>query len=265
MAEGSAGAGTVRGNVTAIVAGLAVLALGMLAVRDGAVSGVEEAWFRAANDLPEWMYPAVMPLQQLGALLLGPVVALVALLLRRYRLAIAACLVTLLKLRQRARRQGRRQPRAPGHLDRLGRRAAWRRAHRRRELRLRTRRARRRSGRRDHAVPPRAVEGRAVGSRRRGDVRTGVRRRPQPARRRLWRRPRHRHRRRGQPADVDPLASRRRSARRARPTRQIRRTSRRPSGVSQRSGSSRSLPLRSWRSRPAREGSSSATDVRAHR
>ena len=80
-----------RRTSSAIVAGLAVVALGMVAVRNGTVSGVEEAWFRAANDLPGWLYPAVWPFQQLGALLLGPVVALVALLLRQYRLAVAAC------------------------------------------------------------------------------------------------------------------------------------------------------------------------------
>jgi osmoprotectant transport system substrate-binding protein len=87
-----------RLDVLAIVIGLAVVGLGMLAVRDGSVSSAEEAWFRAVNDLPGWLYPAVWPLQQLGALVLGPVVAVVALVLRRYRLAIAACLVTILKL-----------------------------------------------------------------------------------------------------------------------------------------------------------------------
>ena len=98
MAEAPARAGSTRANVTAIVGGLAVVTLGMVAVRNGSVSDAEEAWFRAANDLPGWMYPAMWPLQQLGALLLGPVVALVALVLGKYRLAIAACIVTLLKL-----------------------------------------------------------------------------------------------------------------------------------------------------------------------
>jgi osmoprotectant transport system substrate-binding protein len=87
-----------RRDVLAIVIGLAVLGLGMLAVRDGTVSDVEEAWFDAINDLPGWLYPVVWPLQQLGALVLGPVVAIVALILRRYRLAIAALLATILKL-----------------------------------------------------------------------------------------------------------------------------------------------------------------------
>jgi undecaprenyl-diphosphatase len=85
-------------DVAAVVGGLSVLGLGMLAVRGGTVSAVEESVFHAANDLPDALYPAVWPLQQLGALVLGPVVAVVALALRRYRLAIAALAVTVLKL-----------------------------------------------------------------------------------------------------------------------------------------------------------------------
>ena len=44
--------------------------------------------FQAVNDLPEWLYRVAWPFQQLGALVLGPVVAVVALVLRRYRLAV---------------------------------------------------------------------------------------------------------------------------------------------------------------------------------
>ena len=62
----------------------------MLAVRDGTVSGVEEAVFRAINDLPEALYPVLWPFQQLGALVVGPIVALVAALLRHFRLAAAS-------------------------------------------------------------------------------------------------------------------------------------------------------------------------------
>jgi undecaprenyl-diphosphatase len=78
--------------------GLAVLGIGMLLVRDGKVSGAEEAVFRAVNDLPEALYPVLWPFQQAGALFIGPIVALVALLLRRYRLAWAALAATVLKL-----------------------------------------------------------------------------------------------------------------------------------------------------------------------
>jgi glycosyltransferase 2 family protein len=78
--------------------GLGVLGIGMLLVRDGKVSGAEEAVFRAVNDLPEALYPVLWPFQQAGALFVGPLVALVALLLRRYRLAWAALAATVLKL-----------------------------------------------------------------------------------------------------------------------------------------------------------------------
>ena len=81
-----------------IVLGLGVLAAGMLIVRDGTVSGVEETVFNAVNELPGALYPVVWPFQQIGALLVGPLVALVALVLRKYRLAIAALVVTVLKL-----------------------------------------------------------------------------------------------------------------------------------------------------------------------
>jgi membrane-associated phospholipid phosphatase len=95
------GAGTVerrRSDLVAVVVGLAVLGLGMLVVRDGTVPSVERSVFRAVNDLPQALYPVLWPFQQLGALLVGPVVALVALALRRYRLALAALLATVGKL-----------------------------------------------------------------------------------------------------------------------------------------------------------------------
>jgi membrane-associated phospholipid phosphatase len=87
-----------RSDVIAAVAGLAVIGLGMVAVRDGSVSDVEEEAFRAVNDLPDFLYPFMWPLQQLGVLVVGPIVAVVALLARRPRLAVAALAVTALKL-----------------------------------------------------------------------------------------------------------------------------------------------------------------------
>jgi glycosyltransferase 2 family protein len=75
-----------------------VLALGAFIVRDGTVPGWEEAMFRAVNDLPEALYQVLWPFQQLGALVVGPIVAVVAVVLRRYRLAVAALLVTVAKL-----------------------------------------------------------------------------------------------------------------------------------------------------------------------
>ena len=87
-----------RSDVLMVVAGTAVLLLGMLAVRDGSVSEFEEDVFRAVNDLPGALYPVLWPFQQLGALLVGPVVAVVAAALRRFRLAGMVLLATVAKL-----------------------------------------------------------------------------------------------------------------------------------------------------------------------
>jgi membrane-associated phospholipid phosphatase len=82
----------------AVTGGLGVLATGMVVVRDGAVPGIERSLFRAINDLPGWLYPVIWPFQQMGVLAIGPAVAIVALVLRRHRLAGAAVLATVLKL-----------------------------------------------------------------------------------------------------------------------------------------------------------------------
>jgi membrane-associated phospholipid phosphatase len=87
-----------RGDAIALVAGLAVLAVGMVIVRDGTVPAWERNAFDAVNDLPDWLYPPAWPLQQLGVLVVGPIVALVAALTRHFRLALAALLATVAKL-----------------------------------------------------------------------------------------------------------------------------------------------------------------------
>jgi undecaprenyl-diphosphatase len=81
-----------------IAAGLGVLGAGMVIVRNGQVSGPERAVFRAVNDLPGVLTLVLWPVLQLGSLLAVPLVALVALVLRRWRLAVAALAVGLLKL-----------------------------------------------------------------------------------------------------------------------------------------------------------------------
>ena len=90
----------VRRGEDAIVAGLgiAVLAAGMLAVRHGSVSGIEKSTFRAVNDLPGAFYPVLWPFQQLGAILVGPIAAIIAALFRRFRLAAALLVATVAKL-----------------------------------------------------------------------------------------------------------------------------------------------------------------------
>ena len=50
----------------AVVAGLAVLGVGMAIVRDGAVPAWERNTFEAVNGLPDWLHPVLWPFQQLG-------------------------------------------------------------------------------------------------------------------------------------------------------------------------------------------------------
>ncbi len=82
----------------ALVGGLAVLATGMVVVRNGAVPQWERSVFHAVNNLPGILYRPLWPFQQLGALAAGPIVALVAALLRRFRLASAVLIATVAKL-----------------------------------------------------------------------------------------------------------------------------------------------------------------------
>ena len=89
---------TRRDGLVMIAAGLAVLVLGAIIARDGDVPGWEESIFRAINDLPGALYPVLWPFQQLGALVIGPICALIALALRRYWLALALFVATILKL-----------------------------------------------------------------------------------------------------------------------------------------------------------------------
>lgn len=48
-----------RGDAVAAGAGLAVLGLGMIAVRNSTVTGFEEDAFRVVNDLPGALYPVL--------------------------------------------------------------------------------------------------------------------------------------------------------------------------------------------------------------
>ena len=81
-----------------LVAGLGGVLAGMAIVGDGRMPGWEADLFRAINDLPGALYPALWPFQQLGALAAGPVLAVVAWLAGRRRLAVAAGLATVAKL-----------------------------------------------------------------------------------------------------------------------------------------------------------------------
>jgi undecaprenyl-diphosphatase len=87
-----------QSDAVCVAVGLVILGLGMIAVRNGTVSGFEESIFHAINDLPQALYPLLWPFQQAGAVLVGPVVALVAFVLGYRRLAAAALVVTVMKL-----------------------------------------------------------------------------------------------------------------------------------------------------------------------
>jgi undecaprenyl-diphosphatase len=87
-----------RADAIGLLAGfLAFLACAIVA-RSGEVSGPERRVFEAVNGLPGALEPVAFGAQFLGVLAIGPLVALVALLLRRPRLAVAALAVTALKL-----------------------------------------------------------------------------------------------------------------------------------------------------------------------
>jgi membrane-associated phospholipid phosphatase len=85
-------------EVPAIIAGLVIVAVGMLIVRDGSVPAWERSLFHTINDMPSWLYRPLWPFQQLGNLLVGPAVAIIVALLRRFRLAIAVLIATVAKL-----------------------------------------------------------------------------------------------------------------------------------------------------------------------
>ncbi|MEO8422496.1 MAG: hypothetical protein ABI595_01135 [Actinomycetota bacterium] len=80
------------------LAGLVVLVVCGIVVRDGTVGTLERSVFEAINGLPEVLEPPMRLAQLLGVLVVGPIVAIVALVRRRWRLALAALLVTLGKL-----------------------------------------------------------------------------------------------------------------------------------------------------------------------
>ena len=71
-----------------VVGGMAAFGMTAWLARDGLAPG-EEAIFRAFNDLPDWFYAILWPFMQYGMFMTIPVLTVVALLFRRYRLAIA--------------------------------------------------------------------------------------------------------------------------------------------------------------------------------
>jgi membrane-associated phospholipid phosphatase len=88
----------VRRDVVLLVASLAVFAVCAVVVADGRVGPIERAAFDAVNGLPDWLYRPMLAFQYLGVLAMPLVVALGALVFRRWRLAGALVLVVPLKL-----------------------------------------------------------------------------------------------------------------------------------------------------------------------
>jgi undecaprenyl-diphosphatase len=89
-----------RRSIDLVIAGISLVVLVICAVivRNGDVPGWEADVFRAINGLPDWLYRPTWPFQQLGMILVGPIVAIVAFVLGRRRLAYAALTATALKL-----------------------------------------------------------------------------------------------------------------------------------------------------------------------
>ncbi len=85
-------------DLVVAAAGTIILVLSGLVARNGRVGGTERATFRAINDLSDAFQPLLWPFMQLGNLLAGPIVAVVAVITTRYRLALAAVIVTIGKL-----------------------------------------------------------------------------------------------------------------------------------------------------------------------
>ena len=87
-----------RTDVIAVVAGGIVFGVCASIAHNGRVSDAERAVFEAINGLTSSLETAGNAVQYLGILAIGPLVVIVALVLRRWRLAAAAALVTGLKL-----------------------------------------------------------------------------------------------------------------------------------------------------------------------
>ncbi len=87
-----------RLRAVAIGAGLVVFGLAASVARHGTVPEWEQAIFRAINGSTDALTPVMHGAQLLGVLLVGPIVAVVALVFRRWWLALAAVLITVGKL-----------------------------------------------------------------------------------------------------------------------------------------------------------------------
>lgn len=77
-----------RRSAVVVGLGLVVLVVSSLPVEASVVGQPELDVFRAVNDLPGALFPALWPLMQFGAVLVVPATAVAAAAFRRYRLAV---------------------------------------------------------------------------------------------------------------------------------------------------------------------------------
>ena len=96
--KGSRAVSRIRRDLIVLAASLVVFAGCALLVADGRVGPIERAAFHAVNGLPDWLYSPMLLFQYLGMLAMPLVVAVGALVVRRWRLAAALVLVVPLKL-----------------------------------------------------------------------------------------------------------------------------------------------------------------------
>ncbi len=85
-------------DAIAAVVGLAILVVCVLFAHNGTVGSVEARVFHTINGLPDALSPVMTKVQLLGIIAVGPLVAIVAAIFRRWRLALAAVIITAAKL-----------------------------------------------------------------------------------------------------------------------------------------------------------------------
>ena len=85
-------------DAIAAVVGLTILVVCILFAHNGTVGSVEARVFHAINGLPNALSPVMTKIQLLGVIAVGPLVAIVAAIFRRWRLALAAVIITAAKL-----------------------------------------------------------------------------------------------------------------------------------------------------------------------
>jgi membrane-associated phospholipid phosphatase len=84
-----------RAELLLLVSAAVVLVVSALPAQHGEISGAERAVFRWINDLPRFLYGPLAVVMELGNVITVFVVAVIALLFRRYRLAFGLALAGL--------------------------------------------------------------------------------------------------------------------------------------------------------------------------